>query len=408
MLCTSTTLAKLGHKLGHKLGIMSHQPAPSPSPSPFLALPRELRNQIYAEAIISCVAVENALEDPRATARPQLSTVTHNVKPPLTKALCIRLRLWHEEPKAIRAGSPAALLLVSHQISAEFSDELFRHAQLVGHYNAHAHNDIFDYDIVALVGAPAAPAVGIEDYSIHLKTLLPLHRLRHWEVQFDIHSYKPAKFELRTGQSETYMRCVDAVLRQLPGVEELTLRLMVADWKLCTRYHHALSSTCKRYLAPSEFMAARIVHRRGLKVFKKACTVGFGRDCEPSTARQVFPLMERVEHWDEEVGAMRVVSDVNNDLRYCKFYTMSKGYGYYWVEKQYQPYDKFGPAKSYQATLDAVMHGYRLWVMKGKPEWNDTEEHRMITRELGLDAMGSFSQQVYREMAKHVGVRLGY
>ncbi|KAL1633825.1 hypothetical protein SLS56_002704 [Neofusicoccum ribis] len=357
-------------KLGHKLGIMSHQPAPSP----FLALPQELRNQIYAEAIIS--------------------TVTHNVKPPLTKALCIRLRLRHEEPEAIRASSPGALLLVSHQISAEFSDELFRHAQLVGHYDAHTHNHIFDYDIVALVGAPAALAIGIDDYSINLTTLLPLHRLRRWEVQFDIHSYQPATFELRMGQPETYMRCVDAVLRQLPGVEELTLRLMVADWKLCARYHHAISSTYKRFLAPSEFMAARIVHRRGLKVFKKACTIGFGRDCEPSTARQVFPLMERVEHWDEEAGAMRVVSDVNNDLRY-------------WY-KQYQPYDKFGPAKSYQATLDAVMHGYRLWVMKGKPEWNDTEEHRTITKKLGMDAMRSFSRRVYREMAKYVGAQLGY
>lgn len=286
------------------------------SRSPFLAIPRELRNLIYEHAILSCCAAEAVTSDPTITDRPLISTVTAALHPPPPKRLLLKFRLRRSASAAerlrqetLRAASPGNLLLTNKQTAAEFTEEMFRHSKLVGSYvdSFKDYEGTDEVDGVALIGIPHP------DEPLPC-AVVPLRRVRNWEVQFNMSTMCGAQhsFMRNQGLIENVLgRC----LEHLSGVRELTLRLVLTDPE---EYIALCESSDAKFIKAvmTVFIGLVLKERRSVCVLKKIMTVGYGNEPEHCAAKQVFPIKEMVEHWDEDQQKMVAVSKVNRDMGY--------------------------------------------------------------------------------------------
>lgn len=286
-----------------------------PRRSLFLELPREVRNLIYEHAIMSCTAVED-VKDHTATDRPLFSTVTKNVHPRLPLSTCLRFRLSKEgaQDKLHRQASPGGVLLANRQLNAEFTHEMFLRCKLVGLYRITWDRDNplgFKCNACALIHHSLHPS--------STSTTLPLHHVRHYEVQFDAFTFSKTVDDPAAGHPDVWTRYLDRALVLLPSVTDLTLRLNGGTLSDYRQFHQA--GTTKPVILPRPFLHAQLPAARSVRVFKKVFTIGIGiadffGDGEPSTATQVFPMYETVEAYDDATGSFTVASEVALDPEY--------------------------------------------------------------------------------------------
>lgn len=277
--------------------------------SPFLNLPREIRNEIYKYATLSCLAVENVTANHAFTDRPLLGTVLaiFDWKPPkrfvpefrtkLSASTVLRMR-----QAAYYTASPGGLLLTNRQISAEFTEELHRHSKVVGYYKP-------------LEDEPSSLPHLVFGTPKHAR----LHYVRHFELQFRVATMCPAPNHGMREQA-TKLEHLNSALGEMPHLRELTLRLMASgidEWEGLLR-----SAASRKILIDVmyNFFHAWPASRRELCVLKKLMTIAYGRpeegELEPTDAAQMFPMKEMEERWDEERQVWTCVYWQDLSIRY--------------------------------------------------------------------------------------------